>query len=70
MHTSSPCVSYHLLIIYSSDHLLRLTVLNPMVRFTWIQDEWDKDYIYQAKETILDCVSTIYCCLLYLSGFL
>ena len=38
---------------------LHLTVLNPAIRFEWIQNEWDEDYIFQAKEIILQRVSTI-----------
>jgi hypothetical protein len=50
--------------------LLRLTVLNPATCFTWIELEWGKRYISQAKEIILKRVSTIIRFILYLhDGF-
>lgn len=37
---------------------LRPTVLNPGIRFSWIDIEWDDEYRRKAKDTILDLVST------------
>jgi hypothetical protein len=33
-------------------------VLNPSIRMSWIQREWDLDYIERAKTAMLDLVST------------
>lgn len=45
-------------------------VLNPAIRFTWIQRHWGTRYIQSSKETILKLVSVVYpypLCLSYLS---
>jgi len=32
-------------------------VINPCIRFSWFEDEWDKEYITLAKSIILKVVS-------------
>jgi hypothetical protein len=32
-------------------------VLDPTSRFTWIQNEWEEEYIDLAKKVMLDLVS-------------
>jgi hypothetical protein len=39
---------------------LRLTVLNPAIRLSWIRSQWETRYIQRSEEIILDLVSTIY----------
>ena len=39
---------------------LNFSVLNPSVRFTWIKQQWDTNYIQNAKGIILELVSTMY----------
>lgn len=34
--------------------------LNPAVRFSWINGEWDSHYIKQARNTIITLVRIIY----------
>ena len=43
--------------LQQSDHL-SFTVLNPAIRFTWIEAEWDEEYISRARKIILQRVST------------
>ena len=35
-------------------------VLNPAMRFLWIQSEWETKYIQNAKDIVLKLISTIY----------
>jgi hypothetical protein len=37
------------------------TVLNPNVRLSWMEEQWEGVYFRNAKEIILDLVSTIHC---------
>ena|SRR6266702_427548 len=57
-HTSSPCVSSIdiLLLCYQ----LKCAVLNPAIHFSWIQSEWDIEYIKGSKGIILGLVSMTY----------
>ena len=32
-------------------------VLNPSICFSWIQREWDSEYIQRSKTTMLDLIS-------------
>jgi len=32
-------------------------VINPCIRFTWFEEEWEKDYIALVKSNILNAVS-------------
>ena len=54
---SSRCVS-SVSICHRSDYQLRPTVLNPAVRFSWIEKEWESAYIRDSKRSILKLVST------------
>ena len=38
---------------------LKPTVLNPAVRFSWIEREWEEQYIQMSKKIALDLVSTL-----------
>lgn len=53
--TLSLCVSspfsQHLPLI-----ILVHTVINPCIRFSWIEREWDRDYIDGAKKIVLEVV--------------
>jgi hypothetical protein len=57
-------VYVHCLVRYSDLTALYFTVLNPAIRLTWIEREWDAKYISQAKKIILQRVSTTIPCVL------
>jgi len=57
-HTSSPCVSSIDVLLLCCQ--LKRAVLNPAIRFSWIQSEWDNEYIKGSKGVILGLVSTTY----------
>ena len=46
------------MICHRSGYQLRPTVINPAVRFSWIDEEWDNIYIEKSKNIILNLVST------------
>lgn len=57
-HTSLQCVSF-CLVLCSCLSLNNVwgTVINPCIRFSWIENEWGHEYIAHAKRVILEVVS-------------
>ena len=56
----SPCVSFCAITDFIFFWILD-AVINPCIRFSWFEEEWDNHYINQAKTTILKVVSKDKC---------
>lgn len=51
--TLSLCVRFQHMSIQS---LIAFIVIEPSIRMSWIEDNWDEAYVVKAKKTVIDLV--------------